>query len=48
MDGARIANAIMSKYSDLEFSDLPKYLDAFTIGGTKNGFMFGEALVFCK
>ncbi|MFM1525622.1 MULTISPECIES: threonine aldolase family protein [Helcococcus] len=46
MDGARIANAIMSKYSDLEFSDLPKYLDAFTIGGTKNGFMFGEALVF--
>ncbi|MFM1541739.1 aminotransferase class I/II-fold pyridoxal phosphate-dependent enzyme [Helcococcus ovis] len=46
MDGARIANAIMSKHSDLEFSDLPKYLDVFTIGGTKNGFMFGEAVVF--
>ena len=36
----------MSKKSDLVFSDMAKYVDAFTIGGTKNGFMFGEAIVF--
>lgn len=46
MDGARLGNALVSKYSNMEFSDLTKYLDAFTIGGTKNGFIFGEAVVF--
>lgn len=46
MDGARLGNAIMSESGDLKFNELTKYLDAFTIGGTKNGFMFGEALVF--
>lgn len=46
VDGARLGNALMSSHSDLEFSDMVKYVDAFTIGGTKNGFMFGEAVVF--
>ncbi|EHR33344.1 threonine aldolase family protein [Helcococcus kunzii] len=46
VDGARLGNALMSKKSDLVFSDMAKYVDAFTIGGTKNGFMFGEAIVF--
>lgn len=45
MDGARLGNAIMSKYSDIKFRDLPKLFDIFTIGGTKNGFLFGEAIV---
>lgn len=45
MDGARIAAAIASSKSDLEFKDITKYVDIFTIGGNKNGFIFGEALV---
>lgn len=45
MDGARLAASLMSEKSDLKFEDLPKYLDIFTIGGNKNGFMFGEAIV---
>ena len=45
MDGARLAMALSSEKCDLEFTDLPKLLDAFYIGGTKCGAMFGEALV---
>lgn len=45
MDGARLATALASEYCDYEFKDLVKYFDIFSIGGTKNGFMFGEALV---
>lgn len=45
MDGARLGTAIMSEESDIKFEDLTKYLDIFTIGGNKNGFIFGEALV---
>ena len=29
-------------------SDLPKLVDAFYIGGTKNGALIGEALVISK
>ena len=29
----------------LKLSDLPRFCDAFTIGGTKNGALFGEAVV---
>ena len=32
----------------LTFPDLPKLCDAFYIGGTKSGAMFGEALVLIK
>ncbi|GAB4221814.1 MAG: low specificity L-threonine aldolase [Spirochaetales bacterium] len=31
--------------TELKFSDLPRLCDAFTIGGTKNGALFGEAII---
>jgi threonine aldolase len=43
VDGARLANALAA--TDLTLSDLGKYCDAFYLGGTKNGLLFGEALV---
>lgn len=48
MDGARLGSALCSNKNDIEFSDLTKLLDAFYIGGTKNGALIGEALVICK
>lgn len=48
VDGARLGSALCSEGNDLTLSDLGKYTDAFYIGGTKNGALFGEALVICK
>ncbi|MDQ1146102.1 threonine aldolase [Bacillus sp. SORGH_AS 510] len=48
MDGARLGSALCSDENDLELSDLPGLVDAFYIGGTKNGALMGEALVICK
>ena len=45
IDGARLGVALTSRENDLAYSDISKYSDAFYIGGTKNGLMFGEALV---
>lgn len=46
MDGARLGSALTcEKNTDLALEDLPQLCDAFYIGGTKNGFLFGEALV---
>ena len=45
MDGARLAHAMTNEKSDLKFKDLTKLCDIFYFGGTKNGLMFGEALV---
>lgn len=45
MDGARLGVALTSKYTDLKKEDLKNLVDAFYIGGTKNGAMIGEALV---
>ena len=45
VDGARLATALTSKYSDITFEDLGHLVDAFYIGGTKNGLLNGEALV---
>ena len=42
-DGARLACAMA--VSDATFADYATFCDAFTIGGTKNGLLFGEALV---
>lgn len=42
-DGARLACAMA--VSDTTFADYAAVCDAFTIGGTKNGLLFGEALV---
>lgn len=44
MDGARLANALESGV-DYDLNDLAGWCDAFTIGATKNGALFGEALV---
>lgn len=46
LDGARIANAAVSL--NLEFKDFTKDagVDVISFGGTKNGMMFGEAVIF--
>ncbi len=46
MDGARLGSALMAKDNDLTLEDIAALTDAFYIGGTKNGLLFGEALVF--
>ncbi len=48
MDGARLGSALCSDESDLNLSDFPSLVDAFYIGGTKNGALLGEALVICQ
>ena len=45
LDGARIGTAVMSKQSDLTLVDITKLVDIYYIGGTKNGALFGEAIV---
>ena len=45
LDGARLGSALASDENDIRPSDLPACCDAFYVGGTKNGAMFGEALV---
>ena len=45
LDGARLGSALTSKYNDVDPSLLGRVCDAFYIGGTKNGLLFGEALV---
>jgi threonine aldolase len=45
MDGARLGTALTSPENDLKPEDLPRLCDAFYIGGTKNGALFGEAMV---
>ncbi len=45
VDGARLACALTSNACDVTLTDLPRLCDAFYIGGTKNGMLFGEALV---
>lgn len=48
MDGARLGSALCSAENDLELTDLATLVDAFYIGGTKNGALIGEALVICN
>lgn len=48
MDGARLGSAISCDENDLTLSDISNLTDAFYIGGTKNGALFGEALVIIK
>ena len=47
LDGARLGAAINSPACDLTYSDIAELTDAFYIGGTKNGALFGEAIVIC-
>ena len=45
LDGARLGAALTSPENDMTLVDLSRLTDAFYIGGTKNGALFGEALV---
>lgn len=45
LDGARLGAALTSTANDLTLRDLAWLTDVFTIGGTKNGAMSGEAVV---
>ena len=45
LDGARLGAALTSSENDVTPKLLSEVCDAFSIGGTKNGFLFGEALV---
>lgn len=45
LDGARLGCGLTSKSSDLSLQELSSLVDAFYIGGTKNGALIGEALV---
>lgn len=46
LDGARLGNALIAENNDLNLSDIARLTDAFYIGGTKNGALLGEAVVF--
>ena len=48
VDGARLAYGLASKDTDLTLADIARLCDAFYIGGTKCGALFGEAVVFPK
>jgi threonine aldolase len=48
VDGARLGSALCSEENDMELPDLARLVDAFYIGGTKNGALIGEALVICR
>jgi threonine aldolase len=48
LDGARLGSALVSEENDLTLPDIAKLVDVFYIGGTKNGALFGEALVICN
>lgn len=45
LDGARLGSALVASNGDLTLADLAALTDAFTIGGTKNGALIGEAIV---
>lgn len=44
MDGARLGPALMSGI-DYSLNDIARWCDIFDVGGTKNGALFGEAVV---
>ncbi|MBX2967571.1 MAG: low specificity L-threonine aldolase [Cyclobacteriaceae bacterium] len=46
MDGARISNAAVSLGQDFKTFTKDAGVDVLSFGGTKNGMMFGEAVVF--
>jgi len=46
VDGARLGSALTSSKCDLSLEDMANLCDVFYIGGTKNGALIGEAIVF--
>ncbi len=47
MDGARVGPALLSGI-DYSLNDIAQWTDLFSVGGTKNGALFGEAVVICN
>ena len=45
VDGARLGYGLASKESDITLPELAKLADVFYLGGTKQGALFGEAVV---
>ena len=45
MDGARLGYALTAQENDVTIEDLARLCDVFYIGGTKQGALFGEAVV---
>jgi threonine aldolase len=48
VDGARIANAAAALGGDLRSFTIDAGVDVISFGGTKNGMMYGEVVVFCR
>lgn len=48
LDGARLGSALAALKEELTLADLSRLVDAFYIGGTKNGALIGEAIVLCN
>lgn len=48
IDGARLGYGLMANNNDVTLDDISQYCDAFYIGGTKIGALFGEAVVITK
>ena len=48
LDGARLGYGLMSEKNDVTISDLAELCDVFYLGGTKQGLLFGEALVIAN
>lgn len=48
LDGARLFYGLAAEDNDVTLSDIARLCDAFYIGGTKCGLLFGEAVVFPK
>lgn len=48
VDGARLGYGLAAEGNDVSLPDIARLADAFTIGGTKQGALFGEALVISR
>ena len=48
LDGARLGYGLASPENDLDLPFIARVTDAFYIGGTKQGLLFGEALVITR
>lgn len=48
LDGARLGTALYAPANDIEWAHLAQLTDVFYVGGTKNGALFGEAIVINK
>jgi threonine aldolase len=47
LDGARLGNAVAALGCDVRELTVDAGVDVVSFGGTKNGMMYGEAVVFC-